>query len=289
MKAIKDYYRIMELTREATVADIKKAYRRLAKKYHPDPNPLDPESTRKFQELNEANQVLSHPLEREKYHIKLDRQQKEIDAKKAAMEKERAEKQRQEMERLRQEEIKRQQQQKEAAAKRKIEADKLFHSKPETKKTINYIRVDGYDVFWTFYAFHWEVFSPKEITLKVNGLFRPKFIQPGFRDGQRFLYKEGGVRGRNGGRNGDLIAICKILPDPFYKRYGKDLLINFELDRNHAYTGGRFLITLPKGEFPVLLKGPLRNGDRRKVIGLGFPVYKEPGRYGDLIITITVV
>ncbi len=62
-----DYYKILGLDRKASQADIKKAYRKLARKLHPDLNPNDKEAQRKFQEVNEANEVLSDPEKRKKY------------------------------------------------------------------------------------------------------------------------------------------------------------------------------------------------------------------------------
>ena len=63
----KDYYTIMGVARDATQDEIKRAYRQLARKYHPDVNPNDKEAHKKFQELNEANEVLSDPEKRKKY------------------------------------------------------------------------------------------------------------------------------------------------------------------------------------------------------------------------------
>ena len=62
-----DYYKILEVDKKATEAEIKKAYRKLARKYHPDLNPNDKEAERKFKEINEANEVLSHVENRKKY------------------------------------------------------------------------------------------------------------------------------------------------------------------------------------------------------------------------------
>lgn len=63
----RDYYEVLGLQKGATDADIKKAYRKLAKQYHPDLNPDNPEAAEKFKEINEANQVLSDPDKRAKY------------------------------------------------------------------------------------------------------------------------------------------------------------------------------------------------------------------------------
>jgi len=63
----KDYYHVLGVKRDASQDDIKKAFRRLARKYHPDVNPDDPTAEAKFKEINEANEVLGDPVKRAKY------------------------------------------------------------------------------------------------------------------------------------------------------------------------------------------------------------------------------
>ena len=65
--AFTDYYKILEISKTASPEDIKKAYRKLARKYHPDLNPKDKEANKRFQLINEANEVLSDPEKRKKY------------------------------------------------------------------------------------------------------------------------------------------------------------------------------------------------------------------------------
>ena len=62
-----DYYKTLGLDKNAKEEDIKKAYRKLARKYHPDLNPNDKDANKKFQQINEANEVLSDPEKRKKY------------------------------------------------------------------------------------------------------------------------------------------------------------------------------------------------------------------------------
>ena len=63
----RDYYEVLGVSKTATEAEIKKAYRKLAMKYHPDYNPGDKEAEEKFKEINEAHEVLSDPEKRQRY------------------------------------------------------------------------------------------------------------------------------------------------------------------------------------------------------------------------------
>src|ERR1700744_3283744 len=62
-----DYYKVLGVSKTATQDEIRSAYRKLARKHHPDLNPNDKEANKKFQQLNEANEVLSDPEKRKKY------------------------------------------------------------------------------------------------------------------------------------------------------------------------------------------------------------------------------
>ena len=62
-----DYYKILVIDKKATESEIKNAYRKLARKFHPDLNPNDKDAKKNFQEINEANEVLGDPVKRKKY------------------------------------------------------------------------------------------------------------------------------------------------------------------------------------------------------------------------------
>ena len=63
----KDYYKILGVSKDASEKEIKKAFRRLARQYHPDVNPDDSQAEERFKEINEAHEVLSDPEKRQKY------------------------------------------------------------------------------------------------------------------------------------------------------------------------------------------------------------------------------
>src|SRR5512141_2722100 len=62
-----DYYKALGVDKNASQKDIKSAYRRLARKYHPDLNPNDKDAKKNFQQVNEANEVVGDPEKRKKY------------------------------------------------------------------------------------------------------------------------------------------------------------------------------------------------------------------------------
>ena len=71
MQGTKELYKLLELSREASQDDIRKAHRKLARKYHPDANPEDPRAEERFKQIQQAYEVLSNPEKRRKYDKEL--------------------------------------------------------------------------------------------------------------------------------------------------------------------------------------------------------------------------
>ena len=67
MPKIEDYYQVLNVKRDASLDEIKKAYRKMARKYHPDVNPGDKQSEERFKKISQAYDVLSDPKKREIY------------------------------------------------------------------------------------------------------------------------------------------------------------------------------------------------------------------------------
>ena len=71
MQTNKDLYKLLGLSREASQEDVRKAYRKLVRKYHPDANPEDPQAEERFKEIQQAYEMLSDPQKRQEYDKRL--------------------------------------------------------------------------------------------------------------------------------------------------------------------------------------------------------------------------
>jgi curved DNA-binding protein len=265
-----DYYKVLEVDKTATADEIKKAYRKLARKFHPDLNPNDKEAHKKFQRINEANEVLSDPEKRKKY----DQYGKDW------QHAEHFEKQRQ----------RRPQQESYTAQGFSGDGDfsDFFESMFGEGSRQRTVKFRGQDFNAELHLNLIDALKTHQQTLSVNGKNIRITIPAGIEDGQVIKLKGHGAPGVNGGPSGDLYITFQIADHPKFKRVGNDLFTTASIDLYTAMLGGDTVIDTLDGKVKMKVAPETQPGTRVRLKGKGFPVYKQEGQYGDLYVTYEV-
>ena len=265
-----DYYKILEIEKSATEADIKKAYRKLARKLHPDLNPNDKEAHKKFQAINEANEVLSDPEKRKKYDLYgKDWQHAE------------------QFQQQRQQRPPNQGGQQFSGNDEKDFSsffDSMFGGGERSRQTK--YRGQDYNAELTLSLI--DAMETHQQTLTVNGKNIRITIPAGIENGQVIKLKSYGAAGANGGPAGDLYITFIILINPGFKRLGNDLYTKATIDLYTALLGGETTLETLKGKVKLKVNPETQYGTKIRLKGKGFPLYKQAGLFGDLIITVNV-
>lgn len=274
-----DYYKILGLDKKASADDVKKAYRKLARKYHPDVNPNNKEAHKKFQEINEANEVLSDPEKRKKYD------QYGKDWKHA-----------EEFEKARQ-----QQKQRAYSGGGREESfyggeesnfseffESLFGGMGQRSGGRRETKYRGQDYEAELHLGLREAYATHQRTLTVNGKNIRITIPAGVENGQKIRLKGHGAPGVNGGPSGDLYITFVVEDDWLFRRLGNDLYVNVEIDLYTAVLGGEATIETLSGKLKLKVPAGTQNDTRTRVKGKGFPVYRKEGSFGDLFVTYKV-
>ncbi|MBC7828584.1 MAG: J domain-containing protein [Chitinophagaceae bacterium] len=274
-----DYYKILGLDKNASQEDIKKAYRKLARKHHPDLNPNDKEAHKKFQQINEANEVLSDPENRKKY----DQYGKDW---KHGEEYEKARKQQQQYSGTRSEGG-----QTFSGGFGEDDFSEFFSSMfggsgngTRARET----KFRGQDYQAELHLDLRDVYTTHKQTLTIDGKNIRITIPAGVEDGQKIRLKGYGAPGINGGPNGDMYITFQINEDPVFKRSGNDLYATEEIDLYSAVLGGDVTIETLGGKVKLKVTPETQNGTKIRLKGKGFPVYKNEDQYGDLYLTYQV-
>jgi len=270
-----DYYKILGINKKATENDIKKAYRKMARKYHPDLNPDDKEAERKFKEINEANEVLSNPENRKKY----DKYGKDW---KHAEEFEKAQQQQQHHRSTRQ-----------RGPGQYSEEDfsdffsSMFGGGAARSQRRN-VQFRGQDYNAELQLELEDVYRTHKRTLTVNGKNIRLTIPAGVKNGQVIKIKGHGGEGINDGPRGDLNIKFSISNHSKFKRDKDNLYTTIDLDLYKALLGGEVVIDTFDGKVKLNVKPETKNLTKVKLKGKGFPVYKKEGQFGDLYITYQI-
>ncbi len=133
-----------------------------------------------------------------------------------------------------------------------------------------------------------DAYKTHQQTLTVNGKNIRITIPAGIENGQVIKIAGHGGPGVNGGPNGDLYITFAIENDPLYRRSGNDLYTVGEIDLYTAVLGGEATLDTLSGKVKIKVKPETQNGDKVKLKGKGFPVYKKEGEFGDLYVTYKV-
>lgn len=267
-----DYYKILEIEKSATEADIKKAYRKLARKLHPDLNPNDKEAHKKFQAINEANEVLSDPEKRKKYDLYGKDWQHD----------EQFEQQRHQQQRPPNEGG--QQFSGNDDGDFSIFFESMFGGGERSRQTK--YRGQDYNAELTLSLI--DAMETHQQTLTVNGKNIRITIPAGIENGQVIKLKEYGAAGANGGPAGDLYITFIILRNPDFKRLGNDLYTKATIDLYTALLGGETTIETLKGKVKLKVNPETQYGTKIRLKGKGFPFYKKEGEFGNLYVTYEI-
>lgn len=286
-----DYYKILGVDKTATQDDIKKAYRKLARQYHPDLNPNDPSAKEKFQAINEANEVLSDPEKRKKYDA-YGENWKHADEYEA---------------------------QQQAYNNGQGGGNEYWYSTDGEHFTGGF-GGEGMHGFGGngsgFSDFFEELFGHRgaggtrgrgafrgqdiqgelQLTLReaatthkqtftINGETLRITVPAGVADGQVIKLKGHGGKGANGAPNGDLYIKFNVTDDPAFKRKGDDLYTDVNIDLYTAVLGGEVMVNTLDGQVKLKVRPGTQPEAKVRLKGKGFPVYKQESNFGDLIVT----
>lgn len=271
--AFVDYYSVLGISKQASPEDIKKAYRKLARKYHPDLNPNNEEAKQKFQAINEANEVLTDVEKRQKYDQYG-------------------------------ENWKQGQNRGSGRSSNPFDGyagggysgnyddgqfsdffEQMFGSRRGGGRQTKF---KGNDLTSVLQISLQEAYTDQQQTFTVNGKKIKVTIPAGVEDGQKIRLKGQGGEGANGGPHGDLYIQFEIFSDPQYKRVGSDLYKTQDLDLYTALLGGDALVETFSGKIKVKVSPETENNLKVRLKGKGFPLFKKEGQFGDLYITFNI-
>ncbi|HTD94697.1 MAG TPA: J domain-containing protein [Chitinophagaceae bacterium] len=281
----RDYYSILGITKSANAAEIKKAYRKLAVKLHPDKNPNDKKAEERFKEVNEAYEVLSDPENRKKYDLYGENWNRVNEA----------------------------QQGSQAGGKRSSAGGQSFQFEGDASDFFGQ-GSDYSDIFGDFFRQAGggqgrrsngkyrgqdlqselsitleEAYSGASKTFELNGQKIRIQLKPGAYTGLTIKLAGKGQPGANGGPPGDLFITINVLPHSLYQREGDSLRQKLNIDLFTAVLGNEKEVTLlTGGALKIRIPAGTQPGRILRIKGKGMPLYQNPSSFGDLLLEIVV-
>lgn len=274
----KDYYKILGVDKKATQEDIKKAYRKLAVKFHPDKNPGDKKAEEKFKEINEANDVLSDTTKRTKYDSLGENWQQHQQG----------------------------------------GFNQRSRQSPGGGASYSYSSSDegGFsDFFESIFGGGGAGFGggrrsggqrkgedyQAETTISLEEAFQGTTrqvnlanqklnlkLKQGIADGQILRMKEKGGPGFNGGPNGDLLITVHVSPSPKFTRKGDDLYFDAPLPAFTAILGGKLTVQLLDKSLSINIPAGTDSDKTFRLKEMGMPEYSNPKQRGDAYVRVVI-
>jgi curved DNA-binding protein len=289
----KDYYKILGVSRDSSVADIKKAYRKMAAKYHPDANPDDDVAVKKFKDISEAYEVLKDP-EKKKIYDEVGSDWKRYHRSGGTAD----------------DFNWAQYRPKSAPGGFSYEYsgnfDDMFgagggssfsdffeslfggggFSAGKQSAQQNTFRRENLDVHAIMDVTLEDTANGAEKTFILNNKRMRVKIPRGIKSGQKLKLAGRGNKSSRSPALGDLYIEIREKPHPSWKRSGDDLIIEKITDIYTLVLGGRLDIHTPRETVKVTVPELTQPGQSLRLKGQGFPVFKDENRYGDMILKL---
>jgi curved DNA-binding protein len=278
----KDYYGILGVDKSADTDDIKKAYRKLARKYHPDVNPDDERALARFKEIDEAHQVLSNVERRAKYdrlqaswhRFQQSGAEGDFDWSQWADDKE-----------LTPTEPVGQAQ---TETEEPSDLSDLFTSVFSDVGQAPTVPQSGSDYNQAVEITLEEAFAGTTRIIRIGDRRIQVKIPRGTRTGTKIRVRGEGAAGQNGGPKGDLYLEITVVPHPIFKQEGDDLHFELPVDLYTAVLGGEAMVPLLKGKVKLKIPPETQSGRTFRLKGQGMPRLKQSDERGDLYAKVMI-
>lgn len=274
----KDYYALLSIDKTAGSDEIKKAYRKLARKYHPDVNPGNEEASQLFNEINEAHAVLTDPDRRAKYDQleaswRLHQQNKSDqdfdwdqwltnpDSTSTELETEEGE-----------------------PGSYSDFFVAIFKNIGQTPS----LALSGRDYTQEVEISLEEAFNGATRILRIGGRRLEVKIPRGVKTGTKIRVRGEGGQAQGDGPKGDLYLEIKISPHPLFEQVGDDLYVELPVDLYTAVLGGEAMVPMLKGKIKLRIPPETHSGRTFRLKGLGMPNLKHPDERGDIYAKVMI-